>query len=113
MDSLGMLAVVACLASLGAKWFFSLQLTGLKRSVEVERQACQNAKTERDVAVHQNKVLIAEQRQLEGQRDTIQRNIARNDKILDGLAEKEEEAEQTKVKQKELIDQAKKTEKSN
>ena len=104
MDSLGMFAVVACLASLGVKWFFSLQLGGLERSVEVERQSCQEAKKGRDVAVHQNKVLIAEQRQLEGKRDTIQRNIARNDKILDELTKKEEEGEQAKVKQKELID---------
>ena len=108
MGDLGMFAVVACLASLGGKWFFSLQLASLEKSVEVERQSCQEAKRERDLAVHRNKVLIAEHKQLEGRKNTIQRNIARNDKIYQELAEQEQEEEQTKARQKELLDLRKK-----
>ena len=108
MGNLGMFAVVACLASLGVKWFFSLQSASLEKSIEVERQSCQEAKRGRDLAVHRNKVLIAEYKQLEGRKNTTKRSIARNDKIYQGLAEQEQEEEQTKARQKELLDLKKK-----
>ena len=111
MDYLGPTAVVACFASLGVKWIFAFRLATVERSVEEARKSYQEAKREVNSAIHQTKILTAEQRQYEAQSKTSRRNIARNDQTYKKLAEQANQEEQTKARQKELLEQTKKVDK--
>ena len=103
MGTLEIVTVLACMASLAAKWFFVHRVASLEKVLEVERKGYALTRKDLSRALQRHKVLVAELKQLEAKRASNQRNIGRGKKIHDGLKAVESKEEQVKAQQRELL----------
>ena len=103
MDLFGTMAIAACLGSLAAKWFFACRCKHLEKQLNEKREACQEARREMTLAANQHKILIAEQKQLNSRRTTIQRNLGHLNKVYQKFVDEETLEQAVKTQQAELL----------
>ena len=108
MSVIGIIAIVACLASVAAKLFFTLESVNLEKRLDVERASYQAARKEWNLAAHRYKVLKAEHKQLETKRSSIQRNVGRLEKSHGEFVAEERKDETIRARQKELLETTRK-----
>lgn len=103
MDITGIIALVACAASICAKMLFSFRARGLERIHEQENHSYQLAQNECHRVQQKRKLLEAEQRQLDARRSAIQRNIDKITQSLKELQERKKEDDEVRAYQKDML----------
>lgn len=109
MDTTGIIALVACAASICAKMLFAFRIRSLERIHEQENHSYQSAQNELHRARQNRKRQVVEQKQLEARRKTIQRNIDKITKSLQELKTLKKEDDEIRAYQKEILQSRKKS----
>lgn len=107
MSVSGLVALIACLASVFAKVIFSFRIKSLERLSEVESETYQKAKNELHAAMQKQKRLEAETKQLDAKRGATQRNIRNIKSTLEELQTRKKEDDAVRAYQKELLSKGK------
>ena len=103
MSTFGTIAIGMCLACIGSKWFFTVRKARLEQSLEAHRSDLTEAKKAMSFILNRLHYLTAEQRQLEGRKDSRERNIRHLSEVLQGLVKKEEEENSLRAEQEQLM----------
>ena len=107
MSVSGLVALIACLASVFAKIIFSFRIKSLEKLSEIENETYQKAKNELHAAMQTQKRLEAENKQLEARRGATQRNIKNIQGTLEELQTRKREDDAVRAYQKELLSKSK------
>lgn len=103
MNTVGLIALIACMASVCAKMIFTLRIRGLKRVREQENGTYQDAQKALHQALQNNKRVEAETKHLETRRRSMDRNLKMVSNTLDELLKRKEEDDTIRAFQKALI----------
>lgn len=103
MNTVGLIALIACVSSVCAKMFFTLRIRGLNHMREQESSKHQDAQKALHQALQNNKRVEAETKHLETRRRSMDRNLKMVSNTLDELLKRKEEDDAIRAFQKALI----------
>lgn len=103
MSVSGIIALIACLASVLAKVIFTIHSNRLERIQEMENNNYQTAKNELHASMQKQKRLEAEKKQLESRLKATERSIKNIESTLKDLQTRKKEDDAIRAYQKEMI----------
>jgi len=99
----GIIALLVCVACVGAKFLFAVRIRNLERVRTQETETFREAKTELHQSKQKSKRLEAESKQIEARTSSSQRNIENMNKTLKELDIRKQEDDAVRAHQETMI----------